>query len=638
MKQLVFFIALAALVYIPTSGFSPVLEVKKMESPSLQIQDWFLKNKQDLDARLNDLQQELELEKGSSDLLSIYCDARTKFKNIEFLYAYLDPQLYTSYLNGAPLPKLMKKVPEQIVIEPGGFQRMDELMYEDDLNTREVLRVLKKLRYDLNTLSEQTVRYQMTDPVIFEAARFGILRVKTMGVTGFDRPGNTEDALKETAMVLRGMEEALRFYEPHVDGQRWAALEALFHAAAYHLQTSDFEAFDRAAFHRNFSDPLWKQTLTVQKSLRIEMPYQRHRVQQPVNYESEGLFAEDFLNANFYAQYMDHDKDAERIDLGRTLFFDPILSHNNQRACASCHAPDKAFTDGLKTSRTMSGKEGLRNSPTILNSVFAERFFHDLRVDHLAAQMDHVVLNPEEFDSDYSEIVSELKGSAEYVVWFEKAYGAEGITKNSVTHAVTRYVASLRSYNSAFDQYMRGETDAIDASVVRGYNLFSGKAACATCHFAPTFSGLVPPVFLESESEVLGVPKVFEEPYELDADQGRYMNRILKEQAPFYEYSFKTPTLRNVELTGPYMHNGTFATLEEVMEFYNEGGGQGLGMEVPHQTLPPDALDLTDAEIEDIVSFMKSLTDTSGMNGIPARLPVFEGDAELNKRLVGGIY
>jgi cytochrome c peroxidase len=185
---------------------------------------------------------------------------------------------------------------------------------------------------------------------------------------------------------------------------------------------------------------------------------------------------------------------------------------------------------------------------------------------------------------------------------------------------------------------MRGEKEAIDPAVIRGYNLFSGKAACATCHFAPTFAGLVPPAYIESESEVLGVPKAFEEPYVLDPDQGRFMNKLLKEQAPFYEFSFKTPTLRNVELTGPYMHNGAFATLEDVMEFYNEGGGLGLGLDIPHQTLPGDALDLTDQEIDDIISFMKSLTDTTGLTSMPQRLPVFEGNSELNKRPIGGAY
>lgn len=638
MKQIGFFLIIAALVYLPTSGFTPSDEGKKLNRPSVQVQDWFLEHQTKSDERLNTLA--IALNEGASQEMvrSNYRAARAEFKMIEFLYAYIDPELYNSYLNGAPLPKLMKKVPEQIVIEPGGFQRLDELLFEDEINSIEALKTLKKLRYDLGTLSAQTVRFQLTDPVIFEAARFGILRVNTMGITGFDRPGNTDAALTETAQFITGISKALGFYNAYAQEEEWNTFNSILNDAQINLKEGDFETFDRASFQRNFLNPMWRQSLMVQKSLQIEMPHQRHRIQQPVNYESSGLFDQEFLNADFYAQYGSDSRDDKRIALGKVLFFDPILSGNNERACASCHAPTKAFTDGLSTSKTTSGKGGLRNAPTIINSVFAERFFHDLRVDHLAAQMDHVVLNPEEFDASYGEIVSKLSTSSEYVQLFSASYGGEGITKNSVTHAVTRYVASLQSYNSPFDQYMRAEINEIDPSVIRGYNLFSGKAACATCHFAPTFSGLVPPAFLESESEVLGVPKTFEKPYELDSDQGRYMNRILKEQAVFYEFSFKTPTLRNVALTAPYMHNGTFATLEDVMEFYNEGGGQGLGMEVPHQTLPPDALELTDSEIEDIIAFMNSLTDTTGMNAIPAGLPIFEGNAVLNQRPIGGAY
>lgn len=620
------------------AGFTPVEGGDLKPTPSVQVQDWFLQHQKELDDKLANLETALALEEDQQSLLSDYAESRFTFKKIEFLYAYIDPQLYHSYLNGAPLPKLMKKVPEQIVIEPSGFQRLDELMFEDDLKYAETIKIVKKLRYDLGTLTEQTVRFQLTDPVIFEAVRFGILRANTMGVTGFDRPGNTDGALFETSHFYKGILEALEYYRPYTEEKLWQSMESLFSSAILEVGVGSFEEYDRMDFQREVSDPLWRQTLVVQKSLKIEMPYQRHRIQQPVNYESSGLFDQEFLSTEYFAMYSGDKKDNERIALGRTLFFDPILSNNNQRACASCHSPEKAYTDGLKTSKTMNGGDALRNAPTILNSVYAEKFFHDLRVDHLAAQMDHVVLNPDEFDSDYVGIVKKIKGSKEYTSLFTAAYGDEGITKNSVTHAITRYVASLRSYNSEFDQYMRGETDEIDPAVVRGYNLFSGKAACATCHFAPTFSGLVPPAFIESESEVLGVPKYFQEPYELDPDQGRYMNRILKEQADFYEFAFKTPTLRNIELTGPYMHNGTFATLEEVLEFYNEGGGLGLGLDVPHQTLPGDELELSDAEMEDIISFMKSLTDTTGMTSVPTRLPLFEGSSELNERPIGGAY
>lgn len=141
---------------------------------------------------------------------------------------------------------------------------------------------------------------------------------------------------------------------------------------------------------------------------------------------------------------------------------------------------------------------------------------------------------------------------------------------------------------------------------IEGFNLFTGKAACATCHFPPTFNGTVPPKFKETEFENLGITKTtnFKHPV-LDEDPGMYYPYEVEERRGF----FKTSTVRNIALTAPYMHNGAFNTLEEVLEFYNLGGGQGIGLNVPYQTLPPDTLELTDIEVNSIIAFMQTLTD-----------------------------
>jgi cytochrome c peroxidase len=139
-----------------------------------------------------------------------------------------------------------------------------------------------------------------------------------------------------------------------------------------------------------------------------------------------------------------------------------------------------------------------------------------------------------------------------------------------------------------------------------------GKALCATCHFPPTFNGVVPPRYLETESEVLGVPTRFPAlpgtALSLDPDPGRHHVHY----APIFRNAFKTPTVRNAELTAPYLHNGGMETLEDVMDFYNAGGGAGLGLDVPNQTLPSDSLGLTRREMDDVIAFMKALTDTTG--------------------------
>jgi cytochrome c peroxidase len=171
------------------------------------------------------------------------------------------------------------------------------------------------------------------------------------------------------------------------------------------------------------------------------------------------------------------------------------------------------------------------------------------------------------------------------------------------------YIRSLARWNSPFDRYARGETDALDPAARRGFNLFMGKAACATCHFPPAFNGVVPPRYIETESEVLGVPEKFPAtPLVLDPDPGRGIVHL----NPIFQNAFKTPTVRNVALTAPYMHNGSMETLEDVMDFYNAGGGAGLGLDVPNQTLPTDSLGLTRREMDDVIAFMKALTDTTG--------------------------
>ena len=209
------------------------------------------------------------------------------------------------------------------------------------------------------------------------------------------------------------------------------------------------------------------------------------------------------------------------------------------------------------------------------------------------------------------------------------------ITKFGITRALATYMRTLIGMNARFDQYIRGDLQEIESSVKRGFNLFMGKAACGTCHFAPLYSGVVPPKYLETETEVLGVPKTLDTiSPELDDDLGRF-NRFLDE---ICQNSFKTVTVRNAELTAPYMHNGLYQTLEEVVDFYDRGGGLGPGLDVPNQTLPADRLNLTQQEKEDLVEFMKALTDTVGTTRLPGNLPDFPDNPEWNKRQIGGEY
>jgi cytochrome c peroxidase len=171
-----------------------------------------------------------------------------------------------------------------------------------------------------------------------------------------------------------------------------------------------------------------------------------------------------------------------------------------------------------------------------------------------------------------------------------------------VMNAIGSYIRSLMFLNSRFDEYMRGDKSKMNADEINGFNLFMGKAKCATCHYMPLFNGTFPPRFARIEAEVIGVPKSKKENI-IDPDIGRYA--VIKVES--FKHAFKTSTVRNAALTAPYMHNGVFNTLEQVMDFYNKGGGTGLGMKIENQTLPFDSLSLSRKEQDDIVSFIKSL-------------------------------
>jgi cytochrome c peroxidase len=181
---------------------------------------------------------------------------------------------------------------------------------------------------------------------------------------------------------------------------------------------------------------------------------------------------------------------------------------------------------------------------------------------------------------------------------------------------------------------MRGEEGMLTADELAGFNLFMGKGKCATCHFMPLFNGSVPPQYFETESEVLGVPaKADTINAVVDSDAGKFntYNRAL------HKFAFKTPTLRNAALTAPYMHNGVFKTLEEVIDFYNRGGGAGIGAVVSNQTLPVDKLNLSRKEQQQIIAFIHTLTDTTGMTRISEALPVSDPVA-LSKRKASAGY
>jgi cytochrome c peroxidase len=577
-------------------------------------------------------------------LQKAHLEARLAYKTVEYLIEYIDPQAAKKSLNGAPLPYPEPAAPKLIELQPVGLQVLDDLIFGETPfeNKTDIKRLIANLRADMHALRPQLVAQPLTHRHIFEAARRELVRIFTLGVTGFDTPGSA-NALPEARAAFTGLEQAIRCYLPLLDAQdRGLAIvldARLSYTADYLRQPHGFEDFDRLNFLTQHINPLYEILYHAHRKLGIETIDEVEKLPQAVNYHATGIFDSAFLNAGYFAAMkMDAPGMDKRVALGRLLFFDPVLSSDNRSSCASCHQPEKAFTDGLEKSLARDGKHTVRrNAPTLLNSVYSEHYFHDLREPGLDRQILHVVRDSNEFATDYVQITNKLSLSSEYRKYFLEAYPEvrhQPVSAYTISNALAAYVASLNSFDSPFDQYATGKTGVIAPEVARGFNLFMGKAACGTCHFAPVFNGTVPPVYTESESEVLGVPVSAAPNAPVDPDLGRFDNLKPRDAASFYRHSFKTPTVRNAALTAPYMHNGVYKTLEEVVDFYNKGGGQGLGIVLEHQTLPFDNLQLTPQEQKDLVSFMNALTDSNLQRfSVPDKLPEFDQKPEWNARL-----
>ncbi len=300
----------------------------------------------------------------------------------------------------------------------------------------------------------------------------------------------------------------------------------------------------------------------------------------------------------------------ERIELGRLLFFDPLLSGDNSISCAHCHHPDRGFADGLDFSIGIRSQRTGRSAPTVWNSAFNKEQFWDGRATTLEDQAKGPIQSPVEMDQKPAELVEELKKFPGYVERFDTAFGGQGgsaVTFDNVAAAIATFERTVVSANSAFDRFAAGDTTALSPSARNGLKLFrSVSTRCFECHGLPNFAN--------QDYKIIGVPDG-KDPAKYDTDLGR--GAIAKDAG--YNYAFKIPTLRNIEKTAPYMHNGTLRTLEEVMDFYAKGGGHELM--VPNLDDKIRKFDLSPSDRADLVAFMKALTDESLTPEIPTQVP-----------------
>jgi cytochrome c peroxidase len=531
-----------------------------------------------------------------------FAAARYQYKKVEYYLEYFFPTTAVM-INGAPIDEI--ELGENLVEEPTGFQVMEDLIYSD--NTAHgygaLLNELKKMQGNLQRVVRYNEQYQITDAQLFDAVRLEIFRLTSLGITGFDTPYALQ-SLPETSASLETIKTVITYYadDHHIADKIDEAIQVTKH--------SDFNSFDRLNFITHSLQPISKAIDLLRKDKQIAT-VSGSSAMRP---DATGLFEKNALNINSFVANATAYQSKEKVALGAVIFNSTVLSNNGNRSCVTCHNPNKAFTDGLPKAAGIkdpfSGKNITltRNTPALTYAGFQRSFFYDLKAGTLEDQALDVVHHKHEMNGSLVTASNTINRQGALKPLFKAAYGAanEQATPWRVQHALASYIRSLAPFNSRLDKYMGGDHQQMSEDEKAGFNLFMGKAKCGTCHFAPLFNGTQSPLFSKTEAEVLGVPATSDTiNAKIDTDLGRFA----LSPYPQYKYAFKTTSLRNVSKTAPYMHNGVFKTLYEVLDFYNRGGGAGIGIKLDNQTLSPEPLKLSKAEINSIIAFLKTLDD-----------------------------
>jgi cytochrome c peroxidase len=556
------------------------------------------------------------------DVRTEFRQARAQYKRIEGVLEFYAPALAAAF-NSRRQEVDDEDAPPPGTLVASGFPALETLVWPTApaITVDSARNIVDGMRPAVRRLRNIASTIVPTDAQIIELARLELARVSTLGIAGFDAP-LTGEAMRECAEALEG----IRSLYAAVGAARWSGVRrersvldsALTRGELYLRAHPDFDAFDRLEFIAEYSRPAADALDKVRVATRTAP------VSMPRGWRADvaSVYADGAFDPHAYANTSAPRPSAALIALGERLFAEPRLSGAGTRSCASCHQPSRAFTDGLATAANIRGANEsrvFRNTPTLLNASLQPAQFADERSVTLEDQVIEVLRSPAEMASSVEGAAAKLDADASYRAEFTRAFDsppAPVVTPLRLRQALAAYVRSLVALNSRFDQAVRGDTGRLTAVERRGFALFMGKGGCGTCHFAPLFNGNTPPLYLSSDVEVIGTPASPARPSVLDADSGRA--RI--DHLPAHLRAFKTPSLRNVALTAPYMHHGAFATLDEVMRFYNGGGGQGAGAHIPNQTLSADSLRLSDAERAAVISFLGALTDTAGTSATRGRI------------------
>jgi len=567
---------------------------------------------------------------------------RRLLKSADLLFRYLDPIAYRK-LNG-PLPvewenEVFEKF-EPPYRRTGSGLGLMETYIEEGATKDSLLKMadssllgMEMLRADSNT------RFLNKPDHFFFANRLFILNIATIYNTGFECP-DKDSIIPELRHMLY---DTKTIYEAFNSSFPTYAITAKYLEQYNRLcnfvdhQPSSINEFDHYHLLKDYVNPLFLLNQEMIRNYQVySASYNDYTLSNEVNSIFDKALYEGQNEKGIYLPVDDTSTLNNIAAIGKLLFYDPILSGNLKRSCFSCHKPEEYFTENKRPASLSIDNQTLltRNTPSLLDATFQHLIMLDGKEYSLLNQGKHVVINPNEMGGDTKIITDRVMSCKVYEKAFKKFVK---LTPNSpklkidhIISAVVLYYSKFSKFYSAFDSAIN-LNKTLNTDAIKGYNVFMGKAQCGTCHFPPQFNGVKPP-YIGSEFEVLGVPA--DTAYsKLSPDSGR----ALVNPAPETLHAFRTATVRNISNTGPYMHNGVFKDIDQIIEFYNDGGGAGHKLNVPNQTLAPDSLHLSNDEKNQLKAFMRSLDEGIIFDTPPQSLPESK-KKELKGRHIGGEY
>lgn len=570
-------------------------------------------------------------------------NARKQLKGLDLWFRYLEPTVY-KMLNG-PLQvewetEVFEKFEKPYKRNGAGLTLAALYLDEETVNKDSLAQLIRRGLAAMDTYEADSITGQLNSYHHFYLCnRLFLLNLAAIYTTGFECP-DTSMIIPELRSMMEAVAETYQTFNisfpatPLPD----AYINRFNNAIEFvRKQPADYSAFDHFSFLKEYVNPLF---LVNQQLINQYHVVSKSLIDYSLNKKEITIFNKSLYNGQnskgIFLRVTDADALASIDHLGRLLFYDPILSGNNLRSCASCHKPTEFFTDTSAATSLQFNRHDLlpRNTPTLVNATFNHLIMLDGKHISLQNQTKDVITNPKELACTEQDVMERVLSCNEYKNGFKALLKytpqEKEISFDHIVSAITSYYAKFSTYYSPFDEAMNNNKP-LSAAAQKGFNLFMSKAQCATCHFVPQFNGVKPP-YTGSEFEVIGVPKdtAFKN---LSNDKGRFEINPATETL----HAFRTGTIRNAARTAPYMHNGIFTSLSEVIDFYNNGGGAGRKLLIENQTLSADPLQLTGEEKHNLLQFIQSLNEDVVIETAPQQLPVSKIKA-LNTRKPGGEY